>query len=240
MEKIIVKDYEICADIPPYEGTITGTSVALKNIVHHAFPDNTPRKSVLDIGFGRGHLGQLIRETPQTAHWAIDGIDGFQRTCSNIPLFQKKLYRNIWHGLAQDLGAARLASYDLLCLFDVIEHLEVADARKLLQTLLSSLGDNARLIVSTPLWFMPQDNDTAGDLEEHKFGVAAQSMLLLQPLMYHIDPNFLVGTFVYQKSSAGMMAHFTPTTDKAFNFSAGWKHLESLGRHADGVLYKIQ
>ena len=236
----IVKNYEICIDVPPYIGTITGCSVSCQQIINHIFENNAVPRTILDIGFGRGNLGSLIKGNIETSHWVIDGIDGFRRTCSNLPLFQKKIYRNIWLGLAQELSYEQISTYDVLCLFDVIEHLSIPDAKALLQTLFCSLGEQSRFIISTPMWYMPQDNDTEGDLEEHKFGVPAQSMFLLQPLFYHIDPHFLVGTFVFDKSSLKHLKYFQPTADTLFDIHAGRAHLTKIGIKADGVLYRVQ
>ena len=233
----IVQDYLICSDIFPYEGVITGTSFALKSIVHYIFTDKSGAKTLLDIGFGRGELGIIVKNNPSTYHWNIDGIDGFIRTCSNVELFEKKIYRNVWHGLAQNLTSAQLASYDLLCLFDVIEHLKIQDAKDLLRLLLTSLGVRSRLVISTPLWFMPQGHDIDGDLELHEFGVPASSMFDLHPIMYHVEPDFLVGTFVYEKSSSEYIENFKPRNDSAFDFSAGLENLINSGYRADRILY---
>jgi hypothetical protein len=234
---VIVKDYKICCEILPYEGVITGTSVALKSIISYIFPNMVESKTLLDIGFGRGELGLMVKNNPSTAHWNIDGIDGFIRTCSNVDLFEKRIYRNIWHGLAQDLTSMQLASYDVLCLFDVIEHLKVEEATDLLRLLLTSLGEGSRLVISTPLWFMPQGHDVEGDLEVHEFGVPASSMFDLHPTMFHVEPDFLVGTFVYEKSSSKYIEKFKPLNDPFFDFSAGLKNLIFSGHKADRILY---
>jgi len=234
---LIVKDYKICCEIFPYEGVITGTSVALKSIIGYIFSNMIESKTLLDIGFGRGELGLIVKNNPSTTHWSIDGIDGFIRTCSNVDLFEKRIYRNIWHGLAQDLTSAQLASYDLLCLFDVIEHLKIEEAKDLLRLLLLSLGEGSRLVISTPLWFMPQEHDVDGDLEVHEFGVPASSMFDLHPTMYHVEPDFLVGTFVYEKSSSKYIENFKPINDPSFDFSAGLKNLIISGHKADRILY---
>jgi len=38
---------------------------------------------VLDIGFGTGGLGRLIKSNSETSHWNIDGIDGWKTNCHN-------------------------------------------------------------------------------------------------------------------------------------------------------------
>ncbi|HRO57473.1 MAG TPA: methyltransferase domain-containing protein, partial [Nitrosomonas europaea] len=167
---------------------------------------------MLDIGFGAGKLGELIKSNLATAHWSVDGIDGFEANCHNIDLFEKKIYRNIWHGLAQDLPSDWLRSYQIICLLDVIEHLTADTAKWLLRTLLTHMGDDAFLFISTPLWFYPQDTMQQGDLEEHLIGIPATSMMALIPKIYSINSP-LVGGFVLGKRSLDFIEFFQPTSD---------------------------
>lgn len=236
----IVKDYRIVAEIPSGIQEFAGNSVGLKEIVAHVFQEKSISRSVLDIGFGVGDLGRIVKENPDIRHWHVDGIDGYAKTCCNSILFKKEVYRNIWHGLAQDLPLDALHSYDLLCLFDVIEHLDSVDAKKLISDLLDSLGPEGRLVISTPLWFWPQGHQNPDDLEEHKIAVPAQSLATLSPLMFHIHPKYLVGTFVFSRRSLALMDNFLPTSDKKFDFEAGLRNLQALGLSADGVLYFVQ
>lgn len=236
MLKSIVADYRIAAPIAPGNHTFNGNSMAAKEIVKHVFADNRGVRSVLDIGFGVGDLARIVKSDPATKHWHVDGIDGFAETCRNAALFDKGWYRNVWHGLAQDIAPDQLAAYDLLCLFDVIEHLDANTAKQLLKTLLESLGPNSRLAISTPLWFYPQDRNRDGDLEEHLIGVPARSMLAMQPAMYLISSQFLIGNFVFTKDSLRHIDQFQPTTDRAFGLRQGLAHLAELGVQADNVL----
>ncbi len=241
--KTIVSDYEPVVEIANHPERFVGNSVAFKGIVQHVFADpplpNPVPRQVLDIGFGAGRLGRLIKELPETAHWQVDGVDGFEDTCRNAPLFAERIYRNVWHGLAQDLGAERLGQYDLLCLFDVIEHLPAAAARELLATLLGALRPGARLAVSTPLWFWPQGQLMPGDLEEHLIGIPASSMMRLRPHMFHISSRFLVGTFVFGPESLARIARFQPREDAGFDREAGEADLAGLGLKADDNLYIV-
>jgi 2-polyprenyl-3-methyl-5-hydroxy-6-metoxy-1,4-benzoquinol methylase len=195
---------------------------------------------VLDIGFGIGGLARLIKSSADTRHWHVDGIDGFAETCRNVELFKRGWYRNVWQGLAQDIAAADLARYDMLCLFDVIEHLDPVTAKNLLRSLLASLGEDSRLVISTPLWFYPQDQHRAGDLEEHLIGVPAASLLGMQPTMFLISPNFLIGNFVFSRASLAHIDSFQPTTDRGFDLRHGMAHLAALGLKADNILKIVQ
>jgi hypothetical protein len=102
----------------------------------------------------------------------------------------------------------------------VIEHLNAETAKWLLRTLLSSMGENAFLFISTPLWFYPQHSQQSGDLEEHLIGVSAATMMALIPIMYAVN-HPLIGGFVLGKRSLEFVEFFQPTTDKSFSFQRG-------------------
>jgi SAM-dependent methyltransferase len=237
--KQYVRDYELVAEIPEGDYHFTGNSVGNKQIVKVLFPDRQVPRSLLDIGFGVGDLGRILKEDDSTRHWAIDGIEGFRDACCNVALFDKRYYRNIWHGLAQELPTEQLKAYDALCLFDVIEHLDADAARGLLHNLLESLGPEGQLVLSTPLWFWPQAHQNPGDLEEHLIAIPASSLLRLQPLMFTVNSRFLVGTFVFSRRSLAYLDHFKPTADHGFDMEAGRRDLESMGLKADDVVYVL-
>lgn len=237
--RVIVMNYHLAADIPDGNHHSLGNSVGLKEIVGHIVPDKARAVSILEIGFGSGDLGLIVKTNPELCHWHVDGIDGFLDACCNIDLFNKRLYRNIWHGLAQDLPLNVLHSYDLICLFDVIEHLDSIAAKKLLSDLLNALNPNAYLVLSTSLWLCPEAHQNPDDLTAHKTGIPAQSLLALSPVAYHIHSKYLVGTFVYSRQSIIFLNNFSPTTDPHFNFNFGLKNLHLLGIKADDILYFV-
>lgn len=237
--KQYVRDYQVIAEIPEDDYHFTGNSVGNKQIVQLLFPDRETPRSLLDIGFGLGNLGRLVKEDESTRHWSVDGIEGFRDACCNVKLFEKRYYRNIWHGLAQDLPADQLKAYDALCLFDVIEHLDADAALGLLRNLLESLGPEGQLVLSTPLWFWPQAHQNPGDLEEHLIAIPASSLLRLNPLMFTVHSRFLVGTFVFSRRSLPLLHHFKPTTDLGFDLEAGRRDLEAMGVQADDVVYVL-
>jgi hypothetical protein len=235
----IVSDYELIYDVPEKTGFVGG-SAAIKDIIFYIFPDSHTKKiNVLDIGFGVGLLGEFIKSSPLTKHWEIDGVDGFFDTCCNKELFQKKIYRNIWHGLAQDLGTELLGQYDLLCLLDVIEHLDAEPAKNLLGLLLRALTPEGRLYLSTPLFFYPQGQIQHGDLEEHRMGVPASSALALRPMLYSINLDGLCGNFVYSRESLKYIESFSPTTDRNFGALEGLEECFRLGLSIDDGERKI-
>jgi 2-polyprenyl-3-methyl-5-hydroxy-6-metoxy-1,4-benzoquinol methylase len=220
MLRQIVKDYELIDPIINSTLQPGGESASPKELIFHILKDNAAPVEVLDIGFGKGHLGEVIKGNPQTAHWSVDGVDGFEGSCNHPALFERKVYRNIWHGLAQSVPSDRFAKYDIICLLDVIEHMTAETAKWLLRTLLTSMGDHSFLFVSTPLWFYPQHSQQSGDLEEHLIGVPASSMMALVPVMYAMN-HPLIGGFVLGKRSLDFIDFFQPTADKSFSYEKG-------------------
>lgn len=236
--KAYVQDYQVVTPLPQGNFAFHGDSAAEKRLVFHVVPDVQRPVQVLDIGFGRGTLGALIKTNPATQHWQVDGIDGFEVACYNAELFEQRHYRNVWHGFAQDLPPHTLGSYDIVCLLDVIEHLDADGAKALLKNLLGALREDGLLVISTPLWFYPQDSNQAGDLEEHLIGVPASSMMALQPLAYAMGPS-LVGTFAYSRRSLDYAELFQPVTDKAFSIDRGARVAAAVGMQLKpGVVYK--
>lgn len=236
--KQIIKDYDLMEEITSNEFKPLGNSAAPKEVIFHILGDNSGPVDVLDIGFGTGSLGALIKMNPSSQHWQVDGIDGWEANCKNIDLFEKKIYRNVWHGLAQELPSERISNYKILCLIDVIEHLNAETAKWLLRTLLTCMGDEAYLFISTPLWFYPQEHQQNDDLEEHLIGVPASSMLALTPLMYAIN-HPLVGGFVLGKKSLKYIDFFQPVSDKSFSYDMGLEIVRCLNINPqNNVLYK--
>ncbi|MFC6053679.1 hypothetical protein A6M14_03830 [Acinetobacter sp. Ac_877] len=217
--KKFVSEYNIIQSIITNQIS-RGNSLSPKGLVTHIFDDNSQAIQVLDIGFGDGNLGQLIKDNPLIKHWSVDGIDGFEPNCNNTDLFNKRIYRNVWHGLAQNIPSEQFKKYDLICLLDVIEHLDIETAKWLLRTLLSSMRDDAFLFISTPLWFFPQDTIQDDDLEEHLIAVPATSMMALIPKMYSINEP-LIGGFVLGKISLDYIDFFQPIANKNFNYQMG-------------------
>lgn len=230
--KHYVQDYQI---IQPLQDTALlpiGNSASPKNVVFHIYENNSRPVQVLDIGFGEGGLGQLIKSNPQTAHWQIDGVDGWEPNCSNKSLIDKGIYRNIWCGLVQNLSVDQLQQYNILCLLDVIEHLNQETATWLMRTLLTYMADDAALFVSTPLWFFPQDSHQENDLEAHLVGIPASSMMAMIPTHYAVnDP--LIGGFVYSKKSLDYIEFFKPTADRTFSYEKGMNIVRAIGMRLD-------
>ena len=240
MLKQIVSNYDVVNILETKPGLRPeGGSASPMGLIFHILDDKTKKTEVLDIGFGVGNLGNLIKSDPTTSHWEVDGIDGWDVNCGNQELFNKKLYRNIWHGLAQELPFDTISSYKIICLLDVIEHLNIETSKWLLRTLLSCLGDGSYLFISTPLWFYIAPEFQQGDMEEHLIGVPASSIMALVPKMYAIS-NAFIGGFVLTKESLDYVEFFQPTMDKKFSKERGMKVAKSVGMQCTpNMLYKL-
>lgn len=136
-------------------------------------------KSVLDIGFGRGKYGFLIKEYwPETR---VDGVEIFEPYVTNL---QKEIYGEIFIGnvLEMDLG-----DYDLYLLIDIIEHWEKDEAHALINKLLKK----GKVLISTPRRFIPQgwiyENRwevhksywTSNDFKDYKFNIYPSDLCLI-------------------------------------------------------------
>ncbi len=205
-----------------------GQSLAPKPLIFYVLDDNSRNVSVLDIGFGAGGLGALIRSHAGTSHWAIDGIDGFRPNCLNVNLISQRLYRNIWFGDTRELDPGFLRSYSIICLLDVIEHLDIESAKYVIRLLLSGMRDDAFLFISTPLYFMPQHSFQEGDLEEHLICVPATSMVGLSPTLVCINEPLIAG-FVLNKASLATVDLFQPISNRNFDLATGTRVLERCG-----------
>lgn len=237
--KQTVKDYRFIEQATYTSKVPLGDSGSPKNLIFHILSDNSDSVDVLDIGFGEGTLGKIVKESPATSHWHVDGIDGWEENCYNTSLFKNGYYRNVWHGMAQELPNELLSKYRIVCLLDVIEHLSVNTAKDLLRDLLTHMGDDSFLFVSTPLWFYPQDQVQDGDLEEHKIGIPASSMFALIPVLYSISEP-LIGGFVYSKKSLNYVEFFQPTENKEFTYQMGRDIVRAINvNYKQGEYYRL-
>lgn len=234
-----VKDYIPQFDVYDLGVKPRGESLSPKGLIFHVFDDLTRNCNILDIGFGSGSLGKLIKAHPDTQHWNVDGIDGWEANCKNSSLIEKNIYRNITHGLAQEIPLDVLNQYDILCLLDVIEHLDSGTAKWLLRTLLSNMNNDSRLFISTPLWFYPQHNIQSGDLEQHLIGIPAQSMMCLMPHAYVVGEQ-LIGGFILGKRSLEFIDFFEPYPYQSLTLERGTQLARAVGMQlSQNIAYKL-
>ena len=143
-----------------------------------SYPENIPLiiqtiarlkpKSVLDIGFGRGKYGFLIREyfppTNNKKGWQeiprVDGVEIFEPYITDL---QIKIYDRVFIGNALETDYGGINGYDLYLLIDVVEHWKKEETIKLIERLIKK----GNVIISTPKIFTPQKASRGNQWEEH-------------------------------------------------------------------------
>ncbi len=140
--------------------------------------------SILDIGAGFGKWGVLFREMLDIWHWRIfpnewkvkiDCIEGYSKYITPI---HEYVYNFVYVQDVRHVNWSRMADYDLICLFDVIEHMTKVEGYNLLAKLLEHV--NKAIFITTPL---PEDfvatphGRWKDDLEGHKEAWAPQEFV---------------------------------------------------------------
>jgi 2-polyprenyl-3-methyl-5-hydroxy-6-metoxy-1,4-benzoquinol methylase len=113
-------------------------------------------KTILDVGFGRGKYGFLVREYFHDIE--IDGIEIFE---PYVTPAHRQTYRDIKISNALESWPI---SYDLILLIDVIEHWPKDKAKRWLSNVVD-LG--AKVLVSTPCHDIPQGAVNGNEWEAH-------------------------------------------------------------------------
>jgi ubiquinone/menaquinone biosynthesis C-methylase UbiE len=121
-------------------------------------------KTIMDIGFGYGKYGFLIREylrEKDGANWQpvkkIDGIEAFSNYVSTI---QKEIYDNIFIGDATNM---EIKDYDLYLMIECIEHMNKEKALNLLDR----ITKKGKVIVTTPKKYTKQGEMHGNKYEKH-------------------------------------------------------------------------
>ncbi|MCR4333516.1 MAG: class I SAM-dependent methyltransferase [Patescibacteria group bacterium] len=130
-----------------------------------------PQKT-LDVGMGFGTYGVLVREYLDLWDNANESkMYAWKRTLDGIEIFEKYitpshrfLYDNIYIGDARAIIPTLEKHYDLVIFMDVIEHMTLADGKKLLSNILSVSGN---VIVSTPKNAKEQGAQYGNEHERH-------------------------------------------------------------------------
>lgn len=132
--------------------------------------------SVLDVGCGFGKYGVLLREyldiwnerlTPDTWHTRLVGVEAFEDYRNPISDY---VYNELHFGPAQQVLPA-LGRFDLVLISDVIEHLEIQDATRLVEHCLNA---GSIVLISTPRDFYRQHDICGNPYEVHRCHWKAQ------------------------------------------------------------------
>lgn len=105
--------------------------------------DPAGRRRVLDVGPGYGKYGLLLREMLNEKPARLDAIEAHAQYVLDFP-WLSCIYDDVHIGDVCDRSAAWLASYDLVLMADVLEHIEATRARDLLAAI------PGRVVISTP------------------------------------------------------------------------------------------
>lgn len=106
----------------------------IKEYVYNNFPKET---KILDVGPGRGIYGILLREK-----FTIDCVEIFPRYITDYGLNQ--IYNEVFVGNILNFDYSK---YDLIIMGDVLEHLSLKDAQKLIDDICEK---NIKVIVAVP------------------------------------------------------------------------------------------
>lgn len=112
--------------------------------------DRAPRR-VLEIGPGWGKYGLACREYLHD----LEVLDAIEVPQGRLPT-QAAIYDMVYIGDVRDTPGHLYWGYDLVLMVDVIEHLYLADAHRLLDTVQHAGAD---VLVATPKLWMEQHDD---------------------------------------------------------------------------------
>lgn len=126
----------------------TGKDVVCKWIRENFGTDAT----ILDVGACDGNWRHLLHEYPN-----MDAIDAWEPNC----IYCQQFYRNTYH---KDIAEFDYGKYDLIIFGDVIEHMDVPTAQKVLKVAAGKCKD---MVVAVPFLY-PQGALNGNPWEIHK------------------------------------------------------------------------
>jgi 2-polyprenyl-3-methyl-5-hydroxy-6-metoxy-1,4-benzoquinol methylase len=121
-------------------------------------------KRIIDLGCGCGYLGHKIKaENKAIKVFGVDGYLPYLQSHENVYLHE---YDNLLFADVRDFmkwGAS--IDFDVVCMFDVIEHFEKDEAIRILKKLKEL---DCIVVISTPLYYYRQDEINGNPLEKHR------------------------------------------------------------------------
>ena len=115
---------------------------------------------ILDVGPGAGMYGGLLSEYSDILDYSL----GFELDCLEIypPYIEKfklkEIYKNVFIG---DICTFNISSYDYIILGDVLEHLSIDNAKKVLNTINKN---NQKCMVAVP--YLSEQGEHEGNIYE--------------------------------------------------------------------------
>lgn len=117
------------------------TDAGKPDILKYILENVKKNAKILDVGFGSGIYGKLLRTF---CYQNIDGIDVYDKNIKEMGL--DKIYDNIF---IEDILDFNFDYYDLIIMGDVLEHIELKLAKKLLSSLIKE-NKCSQILVSIP------------------------------------------------------------------------------------------
>ena len=159
-------------------------------------------KSVLDIGSGFGIWGFLSREYIQIwksnitkeeyiNHYKNMRVDAVEIARWYTTELQKEIYNNLYTGDMRDV-VPKLGHYDLVIMGDVLEHVNLEDGRKLVETIRKK---SKWLIITMPDYFARCEAKMGNEAEIHQY-VWKDEDFLDSPQITHVGNQKVI---IYNK-----------------------------------------
>lgn len=156
-------------------------NTVLKFVLSHC-PDRNA--AILDIGCGYGKYHTLL--SPYFKN--IDAIEVCQSTIDNYQLTRR--YRNIMVGEAKNI---EYGDYDVVIMGDVIEHMTVEDARKVIEYACTK----ARVVIVVVPWLWEQRATEENPFDEHiQPDLTPQLMAERYPMLTNMNVSEQLGLYV--------------------------------------------
>ncbi|PKL66229.1 MAG: hypothetical protein CVV28_11855 [Methanobacteriales archaeon HGW-Methanobacteriales-1] len=133
--------------------TDVGKLPVLKYVLENVKKDAT----ILDVGFGAGAYGKLLRSF---YYLNIDGLDIYDSYIEEMGL--NKIYDNIYIENMLDFD---FEYYDLIIMGDVLEHMDLEPAKKLVSSIIEE-DKCGRMVISVPYHY-EQDELYGNSYEKH-------------------------------------------------------------------------
>lgn len=111
-----------------------------------------PNTKILDVGPGRGTYRTLLRGLP----YSMDCIEIYPPYIQHFKLYEK--YDNVFEGNIVDFD---FTDYDCIILGDVLEHLSVPDAQKIIKTIQKN---KQKCLVAVP--YESEQGESEGNIYE--------------------------------------------------------------------------
>lgn len=144
---------------------------------------------VLDLGCGTGVAGEIFNKNYDHSFVGVDVFDPYLKKCERSKYYQKCI--------KQDLRKFRAEKkYDVVILFQVIEHLKYAESKKLLQEAAKSA--KKAVIVTVPNGECDQHEYDKNPYQKHKSEWNAKR---LRKLGYRVHGQGL--KFIFKNTSYG-------------------------------------